>query len=116
MVEPVAPAPVAALVSHAAVQDEDAFRAQVPVGGQDRAGRGVDQHQARPPLRVRQEFSPPPAVAVLLPAPLGLGGQLVQGGPGQFSLTDRQRFASSLDRLLTRMLRESLKKSPLPEG
>ena len=41
---------------------------------------------------------------------------LVQGGPGQFSLTDRQRFASSLDRLLTRMLRESLKKSPLPEG
>jgi len=32
---------------------------------------------------------------------------LVQGGPGQFSLTDRQRFASSMDRLLTRMLRES---------
>ena len=27
------------------------------------------------------------------------------GGPGQFSLTDRQRFASSLDRLLTRMVR-----------
>jgi uncharacterized protein len=31
---------------------------------------------------------------------------LVQGGPGQFSLTDRQRFASSMDRLLTKMLRE----------
>lgn len=31
---------------------------------------------------------------------------LVQGGPGQFSLTDRQRFASSMDRLLTRMVRE----------
>jgi hypothetical protein len=30
---------------------------------------------------------------------------LVQGGPGQFSLTDRQRFASSLDRLLTQALR-----------
>ena len=30
---------------------------------------------------------------------------LVQGGPSQFSLTDRQRFASSLGRLLTRMLR-----------
>lgn len=28
-----------------------------------------------------------------------------QGGPGQFSLTDRQRFASSLDRMLTHMLR-----------
>jgi uncharacterized protein YaiI (UPF0178 family) len=27
------------------------------------------------------------------------------GGPGQFGLTDRQRFASSLDRLLTQMLR-----------
>ncbi|MBW4057052.1 MAG: YaiI/YqxD family protein [Proteobacteria bacterium] len=27
------------------------------------------------------------------------------GGPGQFSLTDRQRFASSLDRMLTHMLR-----------
>lgn len=27
-----------------------------------------------------------------------------QGGPGQFSLTDRQRFASSLDRMLTQML------------
>jgi uncharacterized protein YaiI (UPF0178 family) len=32
-------------------------------------------------------------------------GGLVQGGPAQFSLTDRQRFASSLDRLLTRMVR-----------
>jgi len=30
-------------------------------------------------------------------------GGLVQGGPAQFSMTDRQRFASSLDRLLTRM-------------
>ncbi|HBA88483.1 MAG TPA: YaiI/YqxD family protein [Geobacter sp.] len=30
---------------------------------------------------------------------------LAPGGPGQFSLTDRQRFASSLDRLLTRMVR-----------
>lgn len=30
---------------------------------------------------------------------------LVQGGPSQFSMADRQRFASSLDRLLTRMLR-----------
>lgn len=30
---------------------------------------------------------------------------LVQGGPSQFSLTDRQRFASSLDRLLTQMLK-----------
>jgi hypothetical protein len=32
-------------------------------------------------------------------------GGLVLGGPSQFSLTDRQRFASSLDRLLTRMIR-----------
>jgi len=32
-------------------------------------------------------------------------GGLVQGGPAQFSLTDRQRFASALDRFLTRMLR-----------
>lgn len=32
-------------------------------------------------------------------------GGLIQGGPGQFSLTDRQRFASALDRLLTQMLR-----------
>lgn len=30
---------------------------------------------------------------------------LVLGGPSQFSLTDRQRFASSLDRLLTRMIK-----------
>jgi uncharacterized protein YaiI (UPF0178 family) len=30
---------------------------------------------------------------------------VVQGGPSQFGLTDRQRFASSLDRLLTQMLR-----------
>jgi uncharacterized protein YaiI (UPF0178 family) len=29
----------------------------------------------------------------------------VQGGPGQFSLADRQRFASSLDRILTLMQR-----------
>lgn len=32
-------------------------------------------------------------------------GGLVQGGPSPFSMTDRQRFASSLDRLLTRMVR-----------
>jgi uncharacterized protein YaiI (UPF0178 family) len=30
---------------------------------------------------------------------------LVHGGPAQFNLTDRQRFASSLDRTLTQMLR-----------
>lgn len=32
-------------------------------------------------------------------------GGLVQGGPAQFNLTDRQKFASSLDRLLTQMVR-----------
>jgi hypothetical protein len=32
---------------------------------------------------------------------------LVQGGPAQFGMTDRQRFASSLDRVLTRMVREA---------
>src|ERR1039458_2361749 len=32
-------------------------------------------------------------------------GGLVLGGPNQFSLTDRQRFASSLDRLLIQMIR-----------
>jgi len=32
-------------------------------------------------------------------------GGAVLGGPAQFCLTDRQRFASSLDRLLTKMLR-----------
>lgn len=30
---------------------------------------------------------------------------LVMGGPAQFGLTDRQRFASALDRLLTKMVR-----------
>ncbi|AJE02267.1 YaiI/YqxD family protein [Geobacter pickeringii] len=30
---------------------------------------------------------------------------VVQGGPAQFGMADRQRFASSLDRLLTRMVR-----------
>lgn len=30
---------------------------------------------------------------------------VVQGGPSQFNMVDRQRFASSLDRILTRMLR-----------
>jgi len=38
-------------------------------------------------------------------------GGLVQGGPSQFSLTDRQRFASSLDRQLTQMLRNCRKSS-----
>ena len=37
---------------------------------------------------------------------------LVQGGPGQFSLTDRQRFASAMDRLLTKMVREIPKPAP----
>lgn len=33
------------------------------------------------------------------------GGGLVQGGPAPFSLNDRQRFASTLDRILTMLLR-----------
>jgi uncharacterized protein len=33
------------------------------------------------------------------------GAGMIQGGPSQFSNTDRQRFASSLDTLLTRMVR-----------
>lgn len=32
---------------------------------------------------------------------------LIQGGPAPFGLADRQRFASALDRTLTRMLRVS---------
>lgn len=32
---------------------------------------------------------------------------LVQGGPAQFGMADRQRFASALDRILTRMVREA---------
>jgi uncharacterized protein YaiI (UPF0178 family) len=31
---------------------------------------------------------------------------MIQGGPAQFGNTDRQRFASSLDRVLTRMRKE----------
>jgi len=33
------------------------------------------------------------------------GAGVVQGGPAQFGATDRQRFASSLDSLLTRMVK-----------
>lgn len=33
-------------------------------------------------------------------------GGLIQGGPSQFSMTDRQKFASALDRILTRMGRK----------
>jgi len=33
------------------------------------------------------------------------GAGMIQGGPGPFSTTDRRRFASSLDSLLTRMIR-----------
>jgi hypothetical protein len=32
-------------------------------------------------------------------------GGMIQGGPAQFGLTDRQRFASALDRTLTRMVK-----------
>ena len=32
-------------------------------------------------------------------------GGMIQGGPAQFSMTDRQRFASSLDRLLTQLIK-----------
>ncbi len=35
-------------------------------------------------------------------------GGIVQGGPAQFSLTDRQRFASALDRLLSQMLKGNI--------
>lgn len=33
-------------------------------------------------------------------------GGVVTGGPAQFGLSDRQRFASALDRTLTRMIKE----------
>ncbi len=36
-------------------------------------------------------------------------GGLVHGGASQFNLTDRQRFASSLDRILTHRLRHNRK-------
>jgi uncharacterized protein len=39
---------------------------------------------------------------------------LVQGGPAQFGMIDRQRFASSLDRVLTRMLKETRKVKNTP--
>jgi len=32
-------------------------------------------------------------------------GGLIQGGPALFNMTDRQKFASALDRLLTQMVR-----------
>jgi len=32
-------------------------------------------------------------------------GGIIQGGPAQFSMTDRQRFASSLDRILTQLIK-----------
>jgi len=35
------------------------------------------------------------------------GGGLVHGGPSQFNLIDRQRFASSLDRILSRFVRNN---------
>jgi uncharacterized protein YaiI (UPF0178 family) len=35
------------------------------------------------------------------------GGGLVQGGPAQFNPSDRQRFASSLDRILTQFVRNN---------
>lgn len=35
------------------------------------------------------------------------GDGFVQGGPSQFSLVDRQRFASSLDCMLTRLVRSA---------
>jgi len=34
-------------------------------------------------------------------------GGMIQGGPSQFSMTDRQRFASSLDRMLTNLKKRS---------
>lgn len=36
---------------------------------------------------------------------------LVRGGPAQFGLPDRQRFASALDRTLTRLLRDGKERS-----
>lgn len=36
------------------------------------------------------------------------GEGLVQGGPGQFGLVDRQRFASAFDRTLTRLIKHKL--------
>jgi len=35
-------------------------------------------------------------------------GGLVQGGPAQFNMTDRQKFASALDRLLTKMVKGNI--------
>jgi uncharacterized protein len=40
------------------------------------------------------------------------GAGMVQGGPAQLGLTDRQRFASALDRTLTRMLKGKGIRSP----
>jgi uncharacterized protein YaiI (UPF0178 family) len=90
------------IVEHAAVEDL-VITADIPLAARivDKGGVALDP---RGELYSEENVGERLALRDLMHQLRSEG--LVQGGPGQFGLTDRNRFASSLDRLLTRMLKE----------
>jgi uncharacterized protein YaiI (UPF0178 family) len=89
------------IAEHAASTDL-VITADIPLAARIVAGGGVAL-DPRGELYTEENVGERLSVRDLM-AELRAGG-LVQGGPPQFSLADRQRFASTLDRVLTRMVR-----------
>lgn len=89
------------IAEHAAPEDL-VITADIPLAARIVAGGGVAL-DPRGELYTEENIGERHSMRDLM-MELRSGGMLL-GGPAQFSLTDRQRFASSLDRLLTRMVR-----------
>jgi uncharacterized protein len=89
------------IAEHAAAEDL-VITADIPLAARivDRGGVAIDP---RGELYTEENVGERLSIRDLMQE-LRAGG-LVQGGPSQFSLTDRQRFASSLDSTLTRMMK-----------
>jgi uncharacterized protein YaiI (UPF0178 family) len=89
------------IVEHAAAEDL-VITADIPLAARivDKGGVALDP---RGELYTEENVGERLSIRDLMQE-LRAGG-LVQGGPPQFNLTDRQRFASSLDSTLTRMVK-----------
>ncbi|KAF0221033.1 MAG: hypothetical protein FD174_746 [Geobacteraceae bacterium] len=89
------------IVQHAAPQDL-VITADIPLAARIVARGGVAL-DPRGELYTEENVGERLSIRDLMQELRGAG--LVQGGPAQFGLTDRKRFASALDRLLTRMVK-----------
>lgn len=90
-------------IAHHATANDLVITADIPLAARIVAGGGIAL-DPRGELYTEENVGEKVAYRDLMHELRGAG--LVAGGPAQIGLADRQRFASALDRTLTRMIRK----------